>query len=69
MATPQQKAFCMQNAVFPGGGGPKHFSAPITNKQTLRVFLIIVVYRVILGSLVASLQTCESVTLFFNYPV
>jgi hypothetical protein len=36
--------------------------------QTLRVFLTIVVYRVIVGSLVNSLQTCESVTFFLNCP-
>jgi hypothetical protein len=38
-------------------------------KQTLRVFLTIVVYRVIVRSVVTSLQTCESVTFFLNFPV
>jgi hypothetical protein len=38
-------------------------------KQTLRVFLTIVVHRVIVGSLVTSLKACESVTFFFNCPV
>jgi hypothetical protein len=41
----------------------------VNYKQTLRVFLTIVVYRVIVGSLVTSLQTCESVNFFFNCPV
>jgi hypothetical protein len=38
-------------------------------KQTLRVFRTIAVYRVIVGSLVTSLLTCESVTFFLNCPV
>jgi hypothetical protein len=36
----------------------------VNYKQTLRVFLTIVVYRVIVGSLVTSLKTRESVTFF-----
>jgi hypothetical protein len=41
----------------------------VNYKQTLRVFLTIVVCRVIVGSLVTSLWTCESVTFFLNCPV
>jgi hypothetical protein len=37
--------------------------------QTSSVFQIIVGNRVIVGSLVTSLQTCESVYFFLNYPV
>jgi hypothetical protein len=37
--------------------------------QTLRVFLTTVLFRVVIGSLVTLLQTCESVTFFLNCPV
>jgi hypothetical protein len=40
----------------------------VNYKQTLRVFLTIVENRVIVGSLVTSLYTCESVTFFFELP-
>jgi hypothetical protein len=41
----------------------------VNYKQTLRVFLPIVAYRVIVGSLVTSLLSYESVNLFLNCPV
>jgi hypothetical protein len=41
----------------------------VNYKRTLRVFLTTVVYRVVEGSLITSLQTCESVTFFLNCPV
>jgi hypothetical protein len=47
---------------------PKTLSR-INYKQTLRVFLAIIVYRVIVGSLVTSLQKCGIVTFFLNCPV
>jgi hypothetical protein len=46
-----------------------HIECLQCNITKLWVFLTIVVYRVIVGSLVTSLYTCESVTLFFNYSV
>jgi hypothetical protein len=77
-ATPQQKAFCIHNAFccgvailqhgLPWRRRPETLSR-INYKQTLRVFLTIIVYRVVVGSLVTSLQTCESVTFFLNFSV
>jgi hypothetical protein len=46
-----ESPFC--NMVSPGGGGPKHFPSSFTNKRG--VFLTVVVYRVIVGSLVTPL--------------
>jgi hypothetical protein len=66
MATPQQKAFCTCR-ILPWRRRPETLSR-VNYQQTLRVFLTIV-YRVIVGSLVTSLQTCESVTFSFNCPV
>jgi hypothetical protein len=49
-----QNGDCTAKGVLdPDGSGPKHFPASIT-KKSLRVFLTIVVYRVIVGSLVIS---------------
>jgi hypothetical protein len=47
----------LKDVLYPAGYpgvGPKHFPASIANKL-LRVFLTIVVYRAIVGSLVTSL--------------
>jgi hypothetical protein len=41
----------------------------VNYKQALKVFLTIVVYRVIVDSLITSLQTYDSVTFFLNCPV
>jgi hypothetical protein len=68
----------IQNAFFCGVAILQHglpwrrrpeILSRVNYKQTLRVFLTIVVHRVIVGSLVTSLQTCEIVTFFFNCPV
>jgi hypothetical protein len=67
-----QNAFCCGVAILQHGHPwrrqPETLSR-VNHKQTLRVFLTVVVYRVIVGSLVTSLQTCESVTFFLNCPV
>jgi hypothetical protein len=64
MATAQQKVFCIQNyfccavAILQHGLPWRRRSEALSRvnyKQTLRVFLTIVVYRVIVGSLVTSL--------------
>jgi hypothetical protein len=67
-----QNAFCYGVSILQHGlpwrRRPETLSR-VNYKQTLRVFLIIVVYRVIVGALVTSLWTCESVTFLLNCSV
>jgi hypothetical protein len=67
-----QNAFCCKVAILQHGLPWRRLPETLSRvnyKQTLRVFLTIDAYCVIVGSLVTWLQTCESVTFFLNCPV